>query len=104
MNLFTCTARIITIPKLSFFKKKALIQMVICIHNNKKKSLWYYIYTTAKGKLANHIFNIYNRGDFIIIQGYIHTTYKQLDVNNNFKKKKFINLKINKIYPIKKIG
>ena len=104
MNLFTCTARIITTPRLSLYKKKALTQAIICLYNSKKKSLWYGAYTRSKGKLAKQIFNMYNSGDFVIIQGYISIKSKKVDSKiKNLKTKKFIILKITKIYPLKKI-
>lgn len=98
MNLFTCTARIITTPRLSLYKKKALMQVIVSLYNSKKKSLWYSVYAKSKGKLAHQIFNMYNAGDFVIIQGYISLKFKKIDS----KTKKFIILKITKIYPIKK--
>lgn len=104
MNLFTCTARVITIPELSFYKKKSLAQMIVCVQNNKKRSLWYYIYTKAQGKLAREIFNTCSRGDVIIMQGYMNIISKKVIINNNLRKKSFINLRIKKIYPIRNIN
>ena len=59
----------------------------------------------ARGKLAHRIFNTYNLGDTAIIQGNISIKSKKvelLEISKNLKMKKFINIKINKIYNVKK--
>lgn len=102
MNLFICTARIITTPRLSLDKQKPLTQMIVCMHNHKKRYLSYYVYTKVKGKLAHKVFEMYNTGDFIVVQGSIKMKVRKIQYSNkNTKTKKYIIINVHKIYPAK---
>lgn len=101
MNLFTFTGKIVKIPRLYRYNKKALTTIVLSTVNNKKGLFSYTVYCRAKNKLARTIFDLYRKGDFVIIEGSI--TIKQKSIINHQSKNKiknFIVLKIHQIHPV----
>uniref|UniRef100_UPI003001DACC putative single-stranded DNA-binding protein Ycf41 n=1 Tax=Anunuuluaehu liula TaxID=3049639 RepID=UPI003001DACC len=100
MNTVILTGRIINQPKLLRYKKKAFTQIVICVPNNKKGLSFYNIKAGAKGKIGSRIFDIYRKGDFIIIEGLITIKSKKISINNKYVKiVKSVNIKVNRIHP-----
>nr|QOS04630.1 putative single-stranded DNA binding protein [Sarcopeltis skottsbergii] len=100
MNIFICTGRIIKHPKLLRYKHKRLINTVICVPNNKKKATFYLINTSGRGKVGNEIYDIYRKGDFVMIEGLISIKSHKINMNNKYIKHiKYINIKINRIHP-----
>ena len=99
MNLFIFVARIVTVPRLYRYKQKAITKMLICLPNVKKCSTFYYITAQAKSKLAHYIFDIYKKGNFVIIQGSLNIkSYKYYDMNSKRKYNKKLIIKVHKVY------
>ncbi|CCP38187.1 putative single-stranded DNA binding protein (plastid) [Chondrus crispus] len=100
MNIFISTGRIVKHPKLLRYKHKTLVRTMICVPNNKKKATFYLINVNSKGKIGNDIFDIYRKGDFVVIEGLVSIKFKKISMNNKYIKNiKYINIKINKIHP-----
>ena len=95
MNLFTCRARIVTVPCLFLYKQKSLVQMLICLQNLKKSSSWYCIHARTHGRLARQLIDKYGKSNSFIIHGHIRIRSKK----NYTSKKKFMVLNIKKVYP-----
>ena len=101
MNLFICKAKVITKPRLVLYKKKALVQMLVCLTNYKRGSSWYYIYTKTRGKLAHQVFDMCMKGNYFIIHGSIKIKFKKINISKHkFKKQKFLVMIIKKIHPL----
>lgn len=98
MNLFICVARIVTVPRLYRYKQKAITKMLICLPNYKKCSAFYYITAQAKSRLAHYIFDIYKKGNFVIIQGSLSIKSHKYSNNSKVNYNKKLMLKIHKIY------
>lgn len=100
MNIVIFTGRILNQPRLLRYKKKVLTKLVVCVPNNKKGVSCYNIQANAKGKIGNEIFDIYRKGDFVIIEGSINIHSKKISINKKYMKiVKFITIRIKRIHP-----
>lgn len=98
MNIFTCTGKILNCPRFLNYKHKPYIYFFIALPNRKKGSLVYYICVKAKGKLASKIFDLYLKGDLVIVQGHVSIRLvKQYIRDRKLKEKKNLIIKIYRI-------
>ena len=100
MNIFIFTARIIKHPKLLRTKTKTLTSTIICVPNSKKSVPFYLVRVNGSTKVANEIFDIYRKGDFVMVEGLIHIKSQRIKINSKYiKYLKSIDIKVNKIHP-----
>nr|QVY58011.1 putative single-stranded DNA binding protein [Betaphycus gelatinus] len=100
MNLFIFTCRVISKPKLLRYKKQSFVYMKFSLCNDKKGIDFYNVVALAKSKVVNQIFDIYKKGDFIIVEGSIKIKSHRINaICKNYNVKKLITIKINKIHP-----
>nr|YP_009295692.1 conserved hypothetical plastid protein [Mastocarpus papillatus]AOL58176.1 conserved hypothetical plastid protein [Mastocarpus papillatus] len=100
MNICTITGKILKQPRLLRYNKKALTKIFICMPNNKRGVSFYNIKAHATGKIGMEIFDVYRKGDFVIIEGFINIKIKKITMNNKYIKIiKSIHIKINRIHP-----
>lgn len=95
MNLFICCCKILMTPRLYRHNKKPLVKVYMSTLNNKKGLITYFIQAKSKGKLGLKIFDLYKKGDFVLIEGSVNIKYKKKKVKN----KKIIIINIKQIHP-----
>lgn len=100
MNIFIFTGRIIKHPKLLRSKNKTLTSTIICVPNSKKSVPFYLLKVSGSTKVGNEIFDIYRKGDFVMIEGLIQIKSQRIKINSKYIKHiKSIDIKVNKIHP-----
>lgn len=100
MNLFVFTCRVINRPRLLRYNKQSFICMKFSLCNNKKGTNFYNVVALAKDKVVSQIFEIYKKGDFIIVEGFMKIRLQRINsINKNYNTKKLVTIKINKVHP-----
>lgn len=77
MNICILTAKIVKAPKLLFKKNYFYTQLILSIPNNKKGLNWYNIRGKARGQKAKDLFDLYMKGDFVIVEGTVKIKKKE---------------------------
>ena len=95
MNYYIFAGKIINPLTLIRIKSKLCIYMTLIIPNNKRGLRWYKVVLIAKSQMAKNIFQMYQKGDSIIVEGCIYT--------KKYKANKFVFLKVNDIHPTSNI-
>lgn len=100
MNICILTARLIKKPRLIFKHNNFIVEIFICIPNNNNTLLCHNIKCRATGKIAKNIFDLYKKGDFILIEGLIQVNRNQiLNKSKSLKVIKSLYIKVKKIHP-----
>lgn len=99
MNNYIFTGKVISKLVLNKVNKKQYIYTTLIVPNDKKGIQYYKVIVLAKGQLAENIFQMYQKGDYVIVEGKVHTKKYKIKEHIN----KFIFLKVNNIYPTNNI-
>nr|QVY58217.1 putative single-stranded DNA binding protein [Eucheuma denticulatum] len=100
MNLFIFTCRVISRPKLFRYKKQSFVFMQLSLCNPKKGTNFYNIVALAQNKEVGQIFEVYKKGDFIIVEGCIKIRLQRIhSTTKNYNTKKLVTITINKVHP-----
>nr|YP_009313693.1 Hypothetical protein ycf41 [Helminthocladia australis]SCW21947.1 Hypothetical protein ycf41 [Helminthocladia australis] len=88
MQYSILTVQIATSPEiLTFSDKSSKITFFVKVLNGKKGYPYYYMKAVAKGEIGNSIANLYNQGDYLLIETNIQynqlTRYSLLSINND---------------------
>nr|YP_009511036.1 hypothetical protein [Hydropuntia rangiferina]AXI96709.1 hypothetical protein [Hydropuntia rangiferina]UAD87392.1 hypothetical protein [Hydropuntia rangiferina] len=102
MNVFICTAFILTQPKLKKVKHQNYCYMLLSLHNvynSENRILNLKIKAFAKAKIAKRIFDLYKQKDKVLIEGSIDIKKILLLSNHAKKYSAYIRIdQINNIY------
>ena len=99
MNYHIFTGKIINQLSLSRINSSLYIHTTLILPNDKKGLQYYKVTLLAKGQIAKNIFQMYQKGDYVIIEGNIYTRKYKIKEHIN----KFIFLKVNDIHPTSNI-
>nr|QVY58417.1 putative single-stranded DNA binding protein [Kappaphycus striatus] len=100
MNLFIFTCRVVSRPKLIRYKKQSFVHMKFSLCNSRKGVDFYSVISLAKNQIVNQIFDIYQKGDFIIVEGSMKIRLQRINsIDNNCSIKKLVIIKIAHIHP-----
>lgn len=99
MNYYIFTGKIINTLKLSSINNKLLVYATLIVPNYKRGLKWYKIVILAKGQIAKNIFQMYQQGDHVLVEGCIYYVKRKKIKNSN----KLIFFKINDIHPTSNI-
>nr|YP_010198974.1 hypothetical protein LK147_pgp117 [Hydropuntia urvillei]UAD88423.1 hypothetical protein [Hydropuntia urvillei] len=97
MNIFICTAFILSQPKLKKVKNQNFCYMLLSLNNHHNKLSNIRVRAFARSKVAKKIFDLYKEKNKVIIESSIYTKKLLL---GNYKKKSEIYIKIHKINDI----
>nr|YP_009509265.1 hypothetical protein [Gracilaria vermiculophylla]AXI96915.1 hypothetical protein [Gracilaria vermiculophylla]QXU75121.1 hypothetical protein [Gracilaria vermiculophylla]WDZ68021.1 hypothetical protein [Gracilaria vermiculophylla] len=97
MNIFICTAYLISQPKLIKVKQKDLCYILISLYNYRDNTSNIKIKALARGKVAKQIFDLYQPKHTIVIESSIYIKKKQA-LDKYKKGSKMIFMKIHKIH------
>lgn len=99
MNLFISLCKIIRTPRLYRYNNKPLVKVYMSTLNNKKGLITYIIEGKATGKLGFELFDLYRKGDFVLVEGSVNIKYQKKKIyQKNLKNKKFIIINIKQIH------
>uniref|UniRef100_A0AAU7YPU3 Ycf41 n=1 Tax=Gracilaria hainanensis TaxID=2871843 RepID=A0AAU7YPU3_9FLOR len=97
MNMFICTAYLLSQPKLTKLKHQNLCYTLLSLNNCLDNTPNIRIKAFAKGKVAKQVFNLYRQKNCVIIESSIYVK-KIRNLDKNKKKSKMIFVKIHKIH------
>nr|UAD85786.1 hypothetical protein [Gracilaria ferox] len=97
MNIFICTAYLLSQPKLTKVKHQNFCYMLLSLKNVLDNIPNIKIKAFAKGKVAKQVFDVYKQKNSLVIESSMYMK-KMKTVNNNTKKSKVIFVKIHKIH------
>ena len=99
MNLFIGLCKIIMTPRLYRYNNKALVKVYMSTLNNKKGLITYFVQAKATGRLGFELFDLYRKGDFILIEGSVSIKHQKKKIyQKNLKNKKFIVINVKQIH------
>nr|YP_009511656.1 hypothetical protein [Melanthalia intermedia]AXI97533.1 hypothetical protein [Melanthalia intermedia] len=99
MNIFVCTAQIVSQPALCKVENVNSSYMIIAVQNFRTTATPLIVKAFAKGKIAKKILQEYSLGSYVIVQSSIYVK-KTLNSSKNSDKKKLksVFIKINDIF------
>nr|YP_009731943.1 hypothetical protein [Gracilaria edulis]QHS70585.1 hypothetical protein [Gracilaria edulis]UAD85579.1 hypothetical protein [Gracilaria edulis] len=98
MNVFICTACILTQPKLKKVKHQNYCYMLLCLHNiynAQNHILNLQIKAFAKAKIAKKVFDLYKKKDKVLIEGSVYI--KKILLSSKLTKQYSIYIRIDQI-------
>nr|YP_010195934.1 hypothetical protein LK221_pgp121 [Gracilaria bursa-pastoris]UAD83331.1 hypothetical protein [Gracilaria bursa-pastoris] len=97
MNIFVCTAYLLSQPKLTKVKHQNFCYTLLSLKNLLDNIPNIKIKAFAKGKVAKQVFDLYKQKNGMVIESSIYIK-KMKTLDNDKKKSKVIFIKIHKIY------
>nr|YP_009732406.1 hypothetical protein [Gracilaria textorii]QHS70991.1 hypothetical protein [Gracilaria textorii] len=99
MNIFICTAYLLSQPKLTKVKHQNFCYILLSLKNvvNNIPNPNIEIKAFAKGKVAKQVFDLYEQKNSVVIESSIYIK-RMKTLDNNIKKSKMIFVKIHKIH------
>nr|YP_010197983.1 hypothetical protein LK227_pgp119 [Gracilaria multipartita]UAD86399.1 hypothetical protein [Gracilaria multipartita] len=97
MNIFICTAYLLSQPKLTKVKHQNFCYTLLSVKNFLHHIPNIKIQAFAKGKVAKQVFDLYKQKNSVVIESSIYIK-KMKTINNHKNKSKLIFIKIHKIY------
>nr|YP_010197574.1 hypothetical protein LK244_pgp119 [Gracilaria flabelliformis subsp. simplex]UAD85990.1 hypothetical protein [Gracilaria flabelliformis subsp. simplex] len=97
MNIFICTAYLLSQPKLTKVEHQNFCYILLSIKNFLDNIPNIKIKAFAKGKVAKQVFDLYKQKNSVVIESSIYIK-RMKTLDNNKKKSKVIFVKIHKIH------
>lgn len=100
MNIFICTARIVSRPIFLQIQSVNLFHITVVVDNFRNTSIPFVVHVFAKGKRTKKILQKCSIGNYIIIQSSIHIKKTLKSSKNDKRKMKNMFMKINNAFSL----